>query len=341
MIGVVISTIIVAALAYPGIEIAAKSSLVLTIVEAAVVLLLSGTILIVLTGRGRVDFTPFNPAQSLHGSHGLFGGFIFGLLAFVGFGVIATAAEETHSPRTVIPRAMVFACVILGLFWALTSWAFCLALPPDAWADYVAKGINPVAEIARKFWHTGALLVILTAILAALGVYLGSVVGYARIAYAMGRDGTLPAFLGRLHPKYQVPWNAQHLAFFITLLVAAVWGRWLGTYLSFDWWGSAVVFFAMVSNIVVNIGCSTFFYRFRREQTNWLWHALVPFLGVVASCLPLYYSFGPDLWNAGWNKGQSIIIFCVATVFASLLYTFLIKLARPEALRRASFETEV
>ena len=340
MAGVLISTLIIALLAYPGIEIAAKSSLMLALFEAAVVLALSCTILEILFSHGRLNFTPFNPAECLHGSRGFSGALVFGFLSFVGFGVIATAAEETHSARSVIPVAMLLSCVILGIFWAFTSWGFSLALPPEAWGQYVDKGVNPVAVVARQYWHGGSILVIITAITAVLGVYLASVVGYARVAYAMGRDGTLPAFLGKLHPKHRIPWNAQHLAFLITLTVTAIWGRWVGTYLSYDWWGSAVVFFSMVSNIFVCIGCLVFFYRFRRNSFNWLGHGVVPVLGMLASMLPLYYSFGPNLWNLGWKKGQSIVLFSVLVVVSSAVYTVVLKHTKPEVLQRAAAKKE-
>jgi amino acid transporter len=339
MAGVLISTLIIALLAYPGIEIAAKSSLMLTMFESAVVLALSCTILDLLFLHGRLNFTPFNPRECLNGTHGFSGALVFGLLNFVGFGVIATAAEETHSPRSVIPRAMMLACVILGIFWAFTSWGFSLTLPPGEWGQYVDKGVNPVALVARQYWHGGSILVIITAITAVLGVYLASVVGYARVTYAMARDGTLPAFLGKLHPKHRVPWNAQHLAFVVTLAAAAFWGRWAGTYLSYDWWGSAVVFFSMVSNIFVCVGCSVFFYRFRRNAFNWLVHGLVPVIGTLASMLPLYYSFGPDLWNLGWKKGQSIVLFSGLVVVSSALYTVGLRYAKPEVLQRAAEKT--
>ena len=339
MVGVLISTLIVALLAYPGIEIAANTSLMLTVFESAVVLALSCTIFDLLFSQGRLNFTPFNPAECLHGSHGFSGALVFGLLSFVGLGVITTAAEETHSPRSVIPRAMMLACVIVGIFWALTSWGFSLALPPDAWAQYVNKGVNPAAVVARQYWRGGSILVIVTAITAVLGVYLASVVGYARVAYAMGRDGTLPTFLGKLHPKHRVPWNAQHLAFLVTLAVTAIWGRWVGTYVSYDWWGSTVVFFAMISNIFVCVGCLVFFYRFRRKSFSWLGHGLVPVLGMLASILPLYYSFGPSLWNLGWKKGQSIVLFSVLVVVSSAVYTISLKYTKPEVLQRATEET--
>jgi amino acid transporter len=325
LIGVLLSTGIVASLAYPGIEIAAKSSLVLTIIEAVVVLALSATILFVLMGKGEIHFSPFNPFLSLGGVNGFSRALVFGLLSFVGFGVIATAAEETHSPRELIPRAMILACVFLGLFWAATSWFFSLTLSPQAWRTYVAQGTNPIGLVARTYWGGASVLVIITAITAVLGVYLASVVGYSRVAFAMGRDGALPAFLGRLHPQYRTPWNAQHVAFIATLLIVPVWGRWVGTYLSYDWWGSAVVFFSMVSNIFVSIGCTVFFYRFRRDRANWFLHGLVPLLGILTSLLPLYFAFGPELWRLGWKQGQSVICFSVFIVLGSAGYTAILR----------------
>ncbi len=333
LLGAALSTVIVAALAYPGIEIAARSSLILTIFEATVVAAIALTIGVILLGRGDIHFTPFNPFASLEGPVGFSRALVFGLLCFVGFGVIATAAEETKSPREVIPKAMILACVILGLFWALTSWPFAQTIPAKAWGKYVAEGTNPITIIARTYWRGGSLLVTITAISAVLGVYLASVVGYSRVAFAMGRDGALPAYFARLHPKYRTPWNAQHVAFLVTCIVVPLWGRWIGTYLSYDWWGSAVVFFSMISNILVCIGCTVFFYRFRRERANWLLHGLIPALGIVTSLLPLYFAFGPDLWALGWKKGQSVIVFCVVIVIVSAIYA--------TALRRTTDIAEV
>ncbi|MEW5979732.1 MAG: APC family permease [Acidobacteriota bacterium] len=335
MVGVVLSSILVALIAYPGIQMSAKASIVLMVAELVVVFALSLTIL---TGHwldDRVQFTPFNPARSLGGSHGLFGGLVFGLLSFVGFGVITTAAEETNSPRSTIPKVVVLACILLGGFWAFTAWGFCLALRPQEWADYVTKGINPVAVIAQLYWRGGSIVVILTAITSVLGVYAASMVGYARVAYAMGRDGTLPNYFGKLHPKYRVPWNAQHVVLVVTILVAAIWGRWLGLYLSYDWWGSALVLFAMVSNILVNLGCGVFFYRFRRREFSGVWHGFIPVLGIITSFLPLYYSFGTNLWQAGWKRGQSVILFCIFIVIACSIYTYVLSRLKPEVLQRS------
>ncbi len=209
---------------------------------------------------------------------------IFALLTFVGFSVITTAAEETNSPREIIPRIVIVGCVLLGLFWAVTAWPLSLSLRDDVWDTQTAQGLNPVAVISRQYWGSGSIVVTLTALSAVLGVYLASVVGYARIVFAMGRDGTMPGWFARLHPKYQVPWNAQHVVLAVTVALDAIWARWLGVYMAYDWWGTAVVFFAMIANIFVNVGCTAYFYRFRREipfiaaGTSWF-----PFLGIVTS----------------------------------------------------------
>ena len=336
MAGVLLSTAVVALLAYPGIELSAKGSMAVTVLGLAVVLGLTGTILVSAWGSGTLRLAPFNPLHSLGGAPGFFNGLVFALLSFVGFSVITTAAEETHSPRSVIPRVVVWTCIILGLLWAFSAWGFSLALPARAWGQYVSKGANPVVVLANQFWGRGSVVVTLTALAAVLGVYLASAVGYARVAYAMGRDGTLPAFFARLHPKCQTPWNAQHLVFGVTLVVAAVWGRWLGLFVSYEWWGASLVFFAMISSAVVNVGCAVFFFRFRRPAFSWWWHGVLPAIGLGSSFLPLYYCFGPDLWHAGWAKGQSIIVFSVGLVLVTALYTIGLSWFKPEVLQRSA-----
>lgn len=333
MLGVLLSTLFVAAMSYPGIKVSAKGSVILTVLELVVVLALGCTLLVTLGLRGRLSYVPFDPFMSLDGASGFSRGLVFGLLSFVGLGVITTAAEETRSPRSIIPKVVVLACVFLGLFLAFTSWGFCLAMSANSWSQYMSRGINPVAVIARQYWSGGAFVVIVTAITAVLGVYLASVIGYSRVAFAMGRDRTLPAFLGILHPKYRVPWNAQHVVLLVAPITAGLWGHWLGLYLSYNWWGNAVVFFSMITNIFVNIGCAIYFFRFQRNTFNVFWHATVPLLGVITSIIPLYYSFGVGLWRTGWKGGQSVILFCLFVVVAAALYTVGLSMINPDVLQ--------
>jgi hypothetical protein len=77
-----------------------------------------------------------------------------------------------------------------------------------------------------------------------------------------------------------------------------------------------------------------YFYRFRRRAFHWIWHGLIPMIGIATSVLPLYYSFGPDLWRAGWRKGQSVMLFCALVTIGSILYTAALRRWRPSVFRR-------
>lgn len=313
--GALLSTAVVALFAYPGIRISANGSVVLAVIEIVVVLALCCTFL----ARGSPPVTIL-PAVS-DNPRGLMKGLVFALLSFVGFSVITTAAEETNSPRTVIPRVIVLACTFLGLFWAFSAWAFAWVVPLQVWSDSVAKGLNPVVAAARTHWGHGGTGVIMIALLSVVGVHVASVVGFARVAYTMSQAGDLPRWLGKLHPRTQTPWNAQHLVLSATTVLALIWGRWIGLYLSYDWWGTSLVIFALLSNALANVGCVAFFYRFRREQFRWFRHGAIPAIGFTASLGPLYYSCGPELWKSGWQGGQSIILFSCVTIVLSALYS--------------------
>ena len=114
----------------------------------------------------------------------------------------------------------------------------------------------------------------------------------------------LAGILWTLARQVQGPMGSpQHVGLIVTLAVAALWFRWLGIYLSYDWWGTVVVFLAMVSNIFVNIGCPVFFCRSRRREFNWFCPVPLPIIGLATSPLLLCFPFGLGPWSAGWQRG--------------------------------------
>lgn len=320
VLGALLSMLIVAALVYPAIELSARSSFVLTCIEVLSVFALACTILWRSSSANPLLHHPISASDFFGDPSGFSKGLVFGLLSFVGFQVITTTAEETHSPRSVIPKVMVLSCVFIGVLWAFCAWAFELGLAPEKWSAALGRGDNPVLSLAVKYWGVGSIMVLITSLTAVLGTYVASVIGYARTAWAMGQSLELPSALGSLHPKFRTPWNAQHLLFAITLMVVPFWGYIFGGEKSYDWWGTALVIFSMIPNLFVNIGCALFFYRSRRAKFNWLLHGISPFLGCIASLIPLYFSCGVDLWRAGWKNGGSIILFSLGTLLIIIPY---------------------
>jgi amino acid transporter len=328
-LGVLICTAIVGVIAYRGIEISSHSALAMMLVEAGVVAVLGLTIFFVKAGEGHLDFAPFNPGAALNGSSGLFAGLIFGLLSFTGYDVISTLAEETHAPRSLIPRATLAACVGVGVFWIVMSWFYTMAVPIADVAKYTSSGVTPITPIARIYWGGFNILVILTGLTAATAVYVATVVGASRVLYAMGREGSLPRPLGELHPRFQIPWNAMHVIFALTLIVDAVWALWVGLYNAFGWWGSAIVFFALVTYLFVNLSNFLFFWRFRRAQFNLFLNGVIPVVGVAVGIYLLYKSFFVSLWGNGWQMGQSIVVVSLVLLVLTVVYTAILYTTRP------------
>lgn len=329
LLGVLIVLAFVGFLVYRGITLSTRSVLLMMVIEAGVVTVLGLTIFFIKAAQGQLDFTPFNPGAALNGTTGLFTGLIFGLLSFTGYDVISTLAEETQSPRALIPRATIAACVAVGIFWIVMSWFYTMAVPIGDVAKYTTSGFTPVTPIARLYWGGGAILVIITGMTAATGVFIATIVGASRVLYAMGREGSLPRVFGQLHPRYQVPWNAMHLIFAVTLVVDVVWALLVGLYNAFSWWGSAIVFFALVTYVFVNLSNIIFFYRFRRERFNIFLNLFIPLIGIAVGIYLLYNSFFVSLWNAGWQMGQSIVVTSLILLALAVIYTIALRYIRP------------
>lgn len=128
---------------------------------------------------------------------------------------IALAAEEAHEPSRTIPRGLVWAqltlIVLAGLTWLLA----CGAVPdPQTLAkDAAGNDVSyPLAMIVRDSPAGKSPLVVYSfgfiALFGLVSGYHGIMFGTSRQAFALGRDGYLPSFLGKVHPKTRTPVNA-------------------------------------------------------------------------------------------------------------------------------------
>ncbi|MET0853609.1 MAG: APC family permease, partial [Microterricola sp.] len=61
--------------------------------------------------------------------------FAFGIAAFMGFEQAAIYGEESKDPRRTIPRATFLAVAVIGVFYALSSWALALGIGVDKIVD--------------------------------------------------------------------------------------------------------------------------------------------------------------------------------------------------------------
>lgn len=127
--------------------------------------------------------------------------------AYIGFDAVSTAAQETLHPKRDMPigiLATLLICTILymGVAYVLAGVAPYKTLDVP---DPIAVGVDRIVEFNRARYGWLSVLVKLGALLGLSSVILVSLLGQSRIFHAMARDGLLPSFAARLHPKYHTP----------------------------------------------------------------------------------------------------------------------------------------
>ncbi len=162
-------------------------------------------------------FTPFLPM----GGSGVLVAMGITFIAFEGYEIIVQAGEEVVEPRRNIPRAIFWSLAIVIPIYLLVA-IVCigaLAIPapllqPDGpyppgqtWAYLSALGETGVAEAANQFmpWGTGALLLVLGAMLSTMSALNATTYSSTRVSFAMGRDRTLPAIMATISPRTRTP----------------------------------------------------------------------------------------------------------------------------------------
>ena len=319
-LGILISSVPIAWVCLHGAEASIKSTVRLMLIETAVVVALSVTILVVKAAQpGAINFSAFDPHHA-QGLSGFWTAMILGVLAFCGFDVVSTAAEEAQAPREYVPKAILLTIIGIAVFWALNAWAFTLSTPEAQVREYTAAGLTAVTPMAEEYWGYGNLAVILTAFTGITAVYISSVQGTSRIVFALARHGLLPRSLATLSGEKRVPRTAVS-----TILIAVIALDWGTLYVlrngldSFTWWANALVFFATLTFLAVNVANIFYFWRLGRGQFGVIKNVLVPVLGLLLNAYLIYAAFFSSLWSGDWRTGKSVVLACVLLLVAQFV----------------------
>lgn len=125
------------------------------------------------------------------------------LYAFVGFENSVVPAGETADPQRTIPRALVATIAATAALYFLIQLAYVAVMDPGE-----GKSAPMIAFGTALMGPVGGLLLTAVAVCSILGNVSGGVTGTTRTTYAMGRDGLLPAWFGRVNPRYATPTNS-------------------------------------------------------------------------------------------------------------------------------------
>jgi amino acid transporter/nucleotide-binding universal stress UspA family protein len=120
---------------------------------------------------------------------------------FVGYEVIATTAEEAKNPGRNIPIAVVSTIGICAVVYcAITFTALGIVS-----ARTLGTSSTPLSDAAARLGPWGAPAMGVAGLVATLTSLNTAMVSSARVALALSRDGYLPGFLSRIHPRLKTP----------------------------------------------------------------------------------------------------------------------------------------
>jgi amino acid transporter len=116
-------------------------------------------------------------------------------LAYAGFGLIATAADDMENPRRTVPRALYAAIFLVMLIYVSVSVMAFGNLPV---ANIVKAQDYTLAEAARPFLGTwGFKVVAATALFSTASAINAQLYGATNISYVTAKEGELPAVFER------------------------------------------------------------------------------------------------------------------------------------------------
>jgi amino acid transporter len=214
------------------------------------------------------------------------------LYAFVGFEAATIPAGETRDPRRAIPRALLLTVAGVTLLYVVVQLAYS--------ASGIGESDAPLADLAaQSLGPAGALLLGITAIVSVLANQLSAVTSISRITSSLSDQHLLPAWFGRISPRFATPANS----------ILTVGGLGLALALSGTFVTLAVI--STVSRLFAYLACIAAIPRLDAKAGN------VRLVGGIL--LPLA-SAALCLWAASQSRLDEWKAFVAFLVAGSLLY---------------------
>jgi len=296
----IIVTIAVTGLLILGVSEAASvnAAIVITKVTVLLIVIAAGALFI-----DRANWHPFIPANTgTFGEYGWSGilrgaGVIF--FAYIGFDAVSTSAQEARNPQRDMPRGILGSLAICTVLFVLVSGVMVGLVPYKSMLNQAAPLVLTIQAAADRSvgtpWQaTMSVVKVLVTVggLAALSsVMVVMMLAQPRIFLSMSRDGLLPAWAGRVHPRFHTP----HISTLVTGVVVALAAGFtpIGTL------GSLVSIGTLMAFVIVSLGIIVL-RRTRPDLPRPFRMPWVPVLPLLSAAVSLTLMLG--LPRATWER---------------------------------------
>jgi amino acid transporter len=265
---------------------------------------------IVLFARGHSpSFSAVNPVNAFKafpGGKGLAAGTVglglfFAFWSWVGFEMAPNYGEESRDPKRNVPRALYISVIGLGVFYTLTSWAslsgYASIHDAAASSDSNPYGyfLTPAATYGGHWMSALMSYLIITGSFACGMAFHNTT---ARYFYSLGREGMLPAALGKTHRRWQSPHIASITQSVIAAIVIGLFALFATGSIANQSYTELYGLMAVMGVIIilsvqalVSFSIALYYLRHHRDEVHWWKTVAAPAISFVTQALVVYLLF--------------------------------------------------
>lgn len=193
-----------------GLQSSVRVNNIAVVIKVAIILIFIVAGLFFIKPKNYHPFLPYHMSGVIHGA-------TIGFFAYLGFDCVSSSAAEVKNPKRNMPLG------IIGTLGIVTLLYMGVAIVLTGMVKYTRLDVaNPVSyalQLVHQNWL--AELLSIGALVGMFTMMVAMIYSSSRLIYAIGRDGLLPAFLGKLDKKSHSP---QVALWIVAVIIAAMGG---------------------------------------------------------------------------------------------------------------------